>query len=145
MFSTIVVGTNGTSTAKGAVAAAASLAKTHDSTVHLVWAFKPVAAMAMTDPTAMAVAPSDAEMQAQVAGLLDDLVEQLGRDGVKAQAHAVGQAAANAIIEVATREEADLIIVGNKGMKGARRALGSVPNTVAHHACCAVLIVPTAG
>jgi nucleotide-binding universal stress UspA family protein len=33
--------------------------------------------------------------------------------------------------------------VGNRGMKGARRILGSVPNHVAHHASCAVMIVPT--
>jgi nucleotide-binding universal stress UspA family protein len=145
MYSTIVVGTNGTSTSKGAVAAATSLAKSHDATVHLVWAFKPVAAMAMTDPSAMAAAPSDAELHAQVQGMLDETVAQLERDGVKAQAHSSSLAAAQAIIDVATREGADLIVVGNKGMKGARRALGSVPNTVAHHACCAVLIVPTTG
>ena len=145
MYSTIVVGTNGTSTSKGAVAAAASLAKTHDATVHLVWAFKSVAAMAMADAAAMAAAPSDSELHAQVQGQLDETVAELARDGVKAQGHATALAAAQAIIDVAAREGADLIVVGNKGMKGARRALGSVPNTIAHHATCAVLIVPTAG
>ena len=33
-----------------------------------------------------------------------------------------------------------IIVVGNKGMKGAKRILGSVPNAVAHAAWCAVLI-----
>jgi nucleotide-binding universal stress UspA family protein len=33
--------------------------------------------------------------------------------------------------------------VGNKGMKGVRRVLGSVPNAIAHSAGCAVLIVNT--
>ena len=37
----------------------------------------------------------------------------------------------------------DLIVVGNKGMKGVRRVLGSVPNSVAHGAACSVLIVDT--
>jgi nucleotide-binding universal stress UspA family protein len=39
--------------------------------------------------------------------------------------------------------KADLIVVGNKGMKGVRRVLGSVPNSVAHGAHCSVLIVDT--
>jgi nucleotide-binding universal stress UspA family protein len=51
---------------------------------------------------------------------------------------------AEAIIDAAERERADLIVVGNKGMTGARRfLLGSVPNQVSHHAPCAVLIVHT--
>jgi len=39
--------------------------------------------------------------------------------------------------------KADLIVVGNKGMRGARRVLGSVPNSIAHSAPCSVLIVDT--
>jgi len=37
----------------------------------------------------------------------------------------------------------DLIVVGNKGMRGVKRVLGSVPNAVAHSASCSVLIVAT--
>ncbi len=37
-----------------------------------------------------------------------------------------------------------MIVVGNRGMTGARRVLGSVPNDVSHHARCDVLIVETA-
>ena len=38
----------------------------------------------------------------------------------------------------------DLVVVGNKGMTGARRfLLGSVPNNISHHAPCSVLIVKT--
>ena len=144
MYSTIVVGANGTTTSKGAVAAAASLAKTHDATVHVVWAFKPVAAMAMADAAAAAALPTDAELHARVSEELDRMVSDLARDGVKAQAHATPTAAAQAILDIAEAAGADLIVVGNKGMKGARRVLGSVPNTIAHHASCAVLIVPTA-
>jgi nucleotide-binding universal stress UspA family protein len=51
---------------------------------------------------------------------------------------------ADAIVDVAEEREADLIIVGNKGMTGARRfLLGSVPNKISHHAPCSVLIVRT--
>jgi nucleotide-binding universal stress UspA family protein len=37
-----------------------------------------------------------------------------------------------------------MIVVGSRGMHGAKRVLGSVPNTVSHHAGCNVLIVSTA-
>jgi nucleotide-binding universal stress UspA family protein len=50
---------------------------------------------------------------------------------------------AEAIVRLADQVGADLIVVGNKGMKGVRRVLGSVPNSVAHHANCSVLIVDT--
>ena len=50
----------------------------------------------------------------------------------------------DAIIDVAEESAADLIIVGNKGMTGAKRfLLGSVPNKVSHHAPCSVMIIRT--
>ncbi len=52
--------------------------------------------------------------------------------------------AADAILDIAEEQRADLIVVGNKGMTGAKRfLLGSVPNKVSHHAPCSVLIVRT--
>jgi nucleotide-binding universal stress UspA family protein len=57
--------------------------------------------------------------------------------------HPATGAPADVIVTIATREHADLIVVGNKGMKGSRRVLGSVPNSIAHHAPCSVLIVDT--
>jgi len=54
------------------------------------------------------------------------------------------QWAINAILDVAEERGADLIVVGNKGMSGAKRfLLGSVPNRVSHHAPCSVLIIRT--
>jgi nucleotide-binding universal stress UspA family protein len=51
---------------------------------------------------------------------------------------------ADAILDVAEERRADLIVVGNKGMTGAKRfLLGSVPNRVSHHAPCSVLIIRT--
>jgi len=51
---------------------------------------------------------------------------------------------ASVILDVSEEIGADLIVVGNKGMQGPRRFfLSSIPNKVAHHAKCAVLIVKT--
>jgi nucleotide-binding universal stress UspA family protein len=49
------------------------------------------------------------------------------------------------LCDLAAHLQADLVVVGNKGMQGGRRFLGSVPNTVSHHAPCSVLIVDTKG
>ena len=64
--------------------------------------------------------------------------------GVEVQTFARQGEPADAILDVAEEENADLIVVGNKGMTGAKRfLLGSVPNKVSHHAPCSVLIVQT--
>jgi nucleotide-binding universal stress UspA family protein len=74
----------------------------------------------------------DAQRQARDAGITD--VETFARQGD----------AADAILDVAEEQRSDLIVVGNRGMTGAKRfLLGSVPNKVSHHAPCSVLIVRT--
>jgi nucleotide-binding universal stress UspA family protein/nitrite reductase/ring-hydroxylating ferredoxin subunit len=53
---------------------------------------------------------------------------------------------AERIVELADGDRADLVVVGNKGLTGARRILlGSVPNRVAHEAPVDVLIAKTVG
>jgi nucleotide-binding universal stress UspA family protein len=64
-------------------------------------------------------------------------------EGLSVEGHAVAGNAADAILEAAQTIGADLVVVGSKGMHGARRVLGSVPNSVAHGANCSVLIVKT--
>jgi nucleotide-binding universal stress UspA family protein len=63
--------------------------------------------------------------------------------GVRTEAHICCGEPAEVLISVAEGEGAQMIVVGNRGMAGARRVLGSVPNRVSHHAPCCVLIVPT--
>jgi nucleotide-binding universal stress UspA family protein len=62
---------------------------------------------------------------------------------VRTESHILPGDPAEAILQVAGEVDADLIVVGNRGMQGARRVLGSVPNTLSHHADCSVLIVQT--
>ena len=64
--------------------------------------------------------------------------------GLEVQTHAREGDPADAILDVAEKTKADLVVVGNKGMTGARRfLLGSVPNKISHHAPCGVYIVRT--
>ncbi|MEY2453915.1 MAG: hypothetical protein QOD92_3489 [Acidimicrobiaceae bacterium] len=145
MFNSIVVGTDGSSRSRQAVGMATEMARLHGSKLHLVRAFRPtLQTAALAGDAMMALAPTtDAEIQAQVEEELERLAAEIERDGVAVQTYACPQSAPSALLAVAGHQEADLIVIGSKGMHGARRVLGSVPNSVAHQATCAVMIVPT--
>jgi nucleotide-binding universal stress UspA family protein len=79
-----------------------------------------------------------------VEATLSDASEAINEAGVKVETFAREGDPADAILDVAEEQGADLIVVGNKGMTGAKRfLLGSVPNKVSHHAPCSVLIIRT--
>jgi nucleotide-binding universal stress UspA family protein len=90
-----------------------------------------------------AVPDQDGDIRKAVDTMLDELAADLRRDGIQVETFACPGNAAQAILDIAEGQDADLIVVGNKGMQGARRYLGSVPNSVAHQASCGVLIVRT--
>ncbi|HTV10340.1 MAG TPA: universal stress protein, partial [Acidimicrobiales bacterium] len=75
-------------------------------------------------------------------GVVDTATSTWG-EGLKVHSHVLPGSAADAIVETARNVGADLVVVGNKGMRGAGRVLGSVPNSVAHRAGCSVLVVKT--
>ena len=144
MFKTIVVGADDSPTAAQAVGVAMDLAKLCGAELHIVTAYKPERARAprtegMPEEVryALSVHPAD-----RLLGELEALARAASLDPV---VHAAAAEPADALTSIAAREHADLIVVGNKGMKGVRRALGSVPNDVAHRAPCSVLIVDTTG
>ena len=89
--------------------------------------------------------PEDlAPARAQVAERLREAAAEVAAAGVPVRTHHREGDAADAILDVAEERGADLIVVGNKGMTGAKRfLLGSVPNKVSHHAPCSVLIIRT--
>lgn len=147
MFSTIVVGTDGSPTARVAVLRAAELAKAGTATLHVVGAYSSTRLHSVS-AGAMAVASVDVATIARdeadhMKGMLEETAADLRRQGNEVVTHAVAGDAAQRIVEVAESRGADLIVVGNKGMTGAKRLLGSVPNKVAHSAPCSVMIVHT--
>ena len=143
MYSKIVVGTDGSDTASGAVSQAIKLAKLCGATVHLVTGYKTASAMTAMAPETVAYLPSDEEVRKGADAILERAASQVRNAGLQVETHATPGPGAEAIIQVAEGQSADLIVVGSRGMKGSRRLLGSVPNNVAHHAPCAVLIVQT--
>ncbi len=137
MFETVVVGADASETAAEAVRQAIELVKLTGGQLHIVSAYRPqhLSAPGTDDP---GVATGDV-----AESVLADHASRARAAGLSAQTHARSGAAAEAICEVAEEISADLIVVGNKGMAGVRRVLGSVPNSVAHRAPCSVLIAQT--
>ena len=145
-FQAIVVGTDGSDTAKKAVEQAAELAKQGGGELHIVMS---------------AAAVPESRLRSERAGVPDDVAHTVNPNedteadlkdaaspyedsGIKVHTHAKSGDPADAIIDVAESNGADLIVVGNKGMTGAKRFfLGAVPNKISHHAPCSVLIVRT--
>ena|SRR2546426_6426466 len=146
MYKSIVVGTDGSETAGEAVRTAAELARLCGAELHVVSAYRVLTDLALAGSAAAAVPVpvwvAD-EIRAQVEAMLEALGDSIDGQGVQCRTHARPQSAAEAIIQVAESEHADLIVVGSRGMQGARRLLGSVPNAVTHHAPCDVLVVHT--
>jgi nucleotide-binding universal stress UspA family protein len=146
MFGSIVVGTDGSDTAKEAVRQAIELAKSLGAELLLVSAHQPVARIRTTPETAQA--PEDVQWMVSaredVATLLSEAARAAEEAGIPVQTFQRQGDPADAILDVAEERDADLIVVGNKGMTGAKRfLLGSVPNRVSHHAPCSVLIIRT--
>lgn len=141
MSESIVVGTDGSETAKRAVTEAARLARALGAEVHIVSAYdpRPSAMSALSGEFAM---PLEGDGDA-VEALLAAAAAAVRGEDLPVQTHAAGGNPADALVEVAAAVGASMIVVGNQGMHGAKRLLGSVPNTVSHEARCNVLIVST--
>jgi nucleotide-binding universal stress UspA family protein len=147
MFRRIVVGTDGSDTASKAVQEAIGLAKAVGASIELVSAYEPVPNQRLREAARMS-APADMQWmvnpRADVDATLSAACEAIQTAGVEVTAYAREGDPADAILDVAEERDADLIVVGNKGMTGAKRfLLGSVPNKVSHHAPCSVLIIRT--
>ncbi len=146
MFKSIVVGTDGSDTAGQAVRQAVDLAKDIGAKVELVSAYEPVSSQRLSEERRQA--PEDLQWtinpREDVDATLEAAAEVARAAGVQVAIYARQGDPADAILDVAEEQEADLIVVGNKGMTGAKRfLLGSVPNKVSHHAPCSVLIIRT--
>jgi len=146
VFKRIVVGTDGSETAAEAVSQALELAKMTGATLSLVSAYQPASGRRVQ--AEQSGAPADVQYEIgpreDVNLILDAAAADVKQEGVEVQTHPVEADPADAILNVAEETKADLIVVGNKGMTGARRyLLGSVPNNVSHHASCSVMIVRT--
>jgi 3-phenylpropionate/trans-cinnamate dioxygenase ferredoxin reductase subunit len=119
-YTRILAGTDGSGTATEAVRKAYTLASVYAGSVTLVHVGDPLVGAIKLDEVASAK-PEDVEVAKRTV------------EGDPAQM----------LCDLAEEENVQLVVVGNKGMSGVRRFLGSVPNKVAHEVPSDVLIVKT--
>jgi nucleotide-binding universal stress UspA family protein len=143
MISTVAVGTDGSDTADKAVEFAIDLAKRYDARLVAISSYKPVSESRLKEE--QKDAPDEIQWSINptedVEAILSDLQEKAQEAGLAVTTVAGDGEPADVLVNHAEEQNADVLVVGNKGMQ--RRILGSVPNSVAHKATCTVVVVKT--
>ena len=143
MIKTVAVGTDGSDTAAKAVEFALELASRYEAKIVFLSAYRRVGEDRLKRE--QRDAPEDVQWQINpaedVEPALRDAEDDAREKGLETASEAKEGDASKVLVELAEKHNADILVIGNKGMK--RKVLGSVPNTVSHNAGCAVLIVKT--
>jgi nucleotide-binding universal stress UspA family protein len=138
MISTVAVGTDGSATAEEAVRQAADIARRYGAKLVLLSAFPSAGGFAAYADIELEWASSS---KAQVRTILKRSETALREDGIECESRSDEGDPADVLVRLAEECGADLLVIGNKGMK--RRVLGSVPNTVTRKADCSVMVIKT--
>ena len=123
MYKHVLVGTDGSKTAAKAVDRAVEVAAASKATLTIF--------SAGLERRAHAVVEAEAERHAD--------------SGVTIDVKTVDREPSSALVDEVESGDYDLLVLGNKGLTGARRFLpiGSVPGKVSHHLATSLLIVRT--
>jgi nucleotide-binding universal stress UspA family protein len=143
MFKSIVVGTDGSETADIALRRAIELAALTGGKLHVVSAYEPAPARVGGNEPVAEAAEWSVGTDFKVEAVLQRAQDEAQSGSIDFEVHAPKGDPADSLIAAAKEHDADVIVLGSRGMRGARRVLGSVPNKVSHHAPCDVLIVQT--
>ncbi|MFL6094205.1 MAG: universal stress protein [Blastococcus sp.] len=149
-YRTVVVGTDGSESSLRAVARAGTLAGATGATLVIACAYLRAEADDRETAKAQDVLREDAY---QIVGShpAEDTVrtaqERAGKAGAKnVKTVAVEGSPVEALLDVVRRENADLLVVGNRGLAGIKgRLLGSVPADATRRSQVDVLVVHTTG
>ena len=134
----VAVGTDGSATAGEAVKQAADIAKRFDAKLVLLSA----AGASLGGGGDNIERQWASNPSARMATILARTQTRLREEGIDCETRiADGDDPAEMLVRLAEDCDADMLVIGNKGMK--RRVLGSVPNSVTHKAECSVLVVKT--
>jgi nucleotide-binding universal stress UspA family protein len=143
MLSKVAVGTDGTETAARAVDFAIDLAKKYGADLVVISSYHPVSESRLKQE--QKDAPEEVQWtinpEEDVDAILSDAEERGREAGLSTTTVSSQGDPADVLVEQAEGQDADVLVVGNKGMQ--RRILGSVPNSVAHKARCHVVLVKT--
>ena len=138
----IVVGTDASESSFDAVKTASELAAVTKAELHIVCVASLAADLAMHGVAPLAIPDNyDDEAKKAAASAVEQARSIAAAAGANAVVHVLDGDASTALMDFCKKNDADLLVVGSHGMTGAARfLLGSVPNRVAHHAPCSVLI-----
>jgi nucleotide-binding universal stress UspA family protein len=143
MVQTVAVGTDGSGTADKAVDFAIEMAARYEARIVFISAYVPVRESRLQREAREA--PEDLQWTINPAedvdAVLRECEERAEEKGLRWTSEAREGDAAKILVELAASNDADVLVIGNKGMQ--RKVLGSVPNTVSHNAPCSVMIVKT--
>lgn len=145
----IVVGSDGSASADRAVAEAATLAAGLGASLHVVSAYYGLAGGVL--PRGLRSVPEGLSDLGWMVASKEDagaVVDAGRRTALAVGVEATGEVRrgdpASVLVTVAGEQDADLVVVGSKGLRGARRyLLGGVADKVVRHAPCSVLIART--
>ena len=138
MFECIVYATDGSDYARKALVYARDLAKLHNAKLFVVHVYSRVSDF-------LDYKEYDTILGHRIAAG-DKIIEEAGKEfevaGLKFQTELLEGPVAEAIMNVAETRDADLIVLGARGMSSLEGLLlGSVSQKVIHHATCPVLVV----
>jgi nucleotide-binding universal stress UspA family protein len=139
MTGVIVVGVDGSETARRAAEAAREMALNLGAILHVVMAFdddRPSVVGSGSDQVVVSGQDSAVKVSR-------DLAVELSSPQLKVAYFAVHGSPAQVLIQQAEQHDAQMIVVGNKRMRGLGRVLGSIANSVAHTAPCDVYVAKT--
>ena len=146
-YRTIVVGTDGSETSLRAVARAGAIAGATGATLVIACAYLPLdddrdsarAGDVLRDEAYQIVGSHPAEDKVRTAA---EKAQAAGAKNVKTLA--VVGSPVEALLDVVKREDADLLVVGNRGLNSVKgRLLGSVPADATRRSAVDVLVVHT--
>jgi nucleotide-binding universal stress UspA family protein len=147
-YATVLCGTDGSESSFRAVDRAAAVARDAGAALLLACAYRPMSAREVQDAQdalgAESYKVSGSTPAEDVLRDAADRAKQVGATDIEILA--VEGDAVDELLAIVKQREADLVVVGNRGLNSlAGRLLGSVPANISHRASCDVLIVSTTG
>jgi len=138
MFDCIIFATDGSDHAQRALTYARDLAKLHDSKLFVVHVYSRVSDL-------LGYTEYDTLLGHRIAAgkkVIKEAVKEFTLAGLRCETELLEGPKAEAIIKVAETRNADLIVLGARGMSSLEGLLlGSVSQKVIHHASCPVFVV----
>ena len=143
-YTRVVVGTDGSETSYKAVDRAAEIARESGAQLVVVTAYRPLSPREQQEAAQQLGAEAyKVTGSAPADEVLRAACDRIG-EGVDVDTVAVVGEPVEVLVKTALDRQADLLVVGNRGLNSlAGRLLGSVPSVVTHRAQCDVLIVAT--